>query len=59
MKYKLETKFISVDNEYRVINYEKSLSEDNDDHYEVCFDEEFGLTLWTKQSYLDNLEQID
>ena len=47
----LEGKTIS----YRVIYYEKSLSADKDDHYEVCFDEERKKTCYTKQSILDKL----
>ncbi len=40
---------------FRVTYYEESLSDDKDDHYEVCFDEEFYLKCFTKQSYLDKM----
>ena len=63
-----ESKFVNEDDEdgtkyddvltYRVVYYEESLSSDRDDHYEVCFDEELKLTLFTKQSRLDRLDRI-
>lgn len=63
-----ESRFVNEDDEdgteyddvvtYRVVYYEESLSSDGDDHYEVCFDEELKLTLFTKQSRLDRLDRI-
>jgi hypothetical protein len=45
--------------EFRVVDYEESILPDKDDHYEVCFDEEFNLKLFTKQSNLDKLDRIN
>lgn len=44
---------------FRVIYYEESLSDDKDDHYEVCFDEEFELYCFTKQSNLDKMKVVN
>lgn len=56
-KYSIGTTFISEDNlTFRVTDYEKTLSNDGDDHYEVCFDENLNLTAWTKQSNLDKMK---
>ncbi|MCK9445611.1 hypothetical protein M0Q50_01820 [bacterium] len=55
-KYPIDTIFESDDICFRVVDYEKTLSDDGDDHYEVCFDEEYNCKVWTKQSCLDKMK---
>lgn len=56
-KYPIGSIFTADEEQFfRVVDYEKTLSDDADDHYKVCFDEKSNLTVWTKQSYLDKME---